>query len=334
MSAETTSVRWHRTWALPRLGRVARRLSSALLVLVVVSVAMFAFIHLAPGGPEQAMAGQFATPGQLAAIRHEYRLDDPLTVQYLHYASSVLRLDFGTSLMTHEPVMQSILRAAAVTVPLMLLAWALSIVLGIGLGIVSATRRDSLIDRLIVVLTSVGASMPLFATAVILTWIFGVQLAWLPTVGGGSGGMDSLVHLILPAATIVTLALASATRVTRVSVQHILAEDHFTFARARGLGPRYLLFGEILKNAAVQLVTEAGSLLAGLVGGQIVVEAVFGLHGIGTLLTDAIAARDIPLIQAITLVVAAFIVAINLITDGLVVLLDPRIRKGRGKAHG
>jgi len=313
---------------------IARRLVLSLLVLLVVSIAIFAFVHLAPGGPEQAIAGEFASPAQLAAVRAHYHLDDPLWTQYAGYLGDLVHGRFGTSLLSHEPVLVAVRGAAGVTVPLMLMSWIVSVLLGTALGILAAVKRGTAIDRAVVAATTVGASTPLFAMGVVITWLFGIRFPLFPVVGSGDGGLDRLTHLVLPACTIGCLMVASVTRVARVSSLQVLDEDHVVFARSRGLSRKYLLFQEILRNVSTQLVTEAGAMLVLLISGQIVVEAVFNLDGIGTLLTDAIANRDIPLIQGITLLIAAFIVLVNMITDGVVLMLDPRLRKLGVKGRG
>lgn len=317
-----------RTSLAPTVRLLLSRLIGGVFVVIVVSFAMFSFIHVAPGGPEQALAGQFASQRQLAEIRAAYHLDDPFLVQYGRYVTSLLQFDLGDSFSAREPVTTALWRAASISLPLMLASWAISVVVGTFLGVFTAMRRGSALDRAIGSSVVVGASMPLFATAVLLTWFFGIELGWLPIVGSGDGGMDTVRHLVLPAAAIVTVLLAAATKIARASVLEVLDEDHVVFARARGFSSGYVLRREVLRNAAVPLITEAGTLLVALAGGQVVLEAVFGLDGIGTLLIEAITARDVPLIQAVTLVLAVFIVLVNLFVDFVVLAMDPRIRKG------
>lgn len=307
---------------------VGTRVVAGLFVMLVVSFAMFSFIHLSPGGPEQALAGQFASERQRELIRVQYHLDDPFLTQYGNYLQSLVQLDLGRSFTTREATTVSLARAATVSVPLMVVSWSIAMVVGIALGTLIAIRRNSVLDRVIGSLTVVGASSPMFATAVLLTWLLGVKTGWLPTVGGGDGGMDSVRHLVLPVTTIVVVLLASTTKVSRAAVIDVLGDDHLAFARARGLSRSMVLRSEIMRNVATTLVTHAGTLLIALAGGQVVVESVFGLRGVGTLLTDAISTRDVPLIQAVTLVLAGFIVVVNLVTDLIVLALDPRLRKG------
>lgn len=313
---------------------VLRRLAPSVAVLVVVSFVVFAFIHAAPGGPEQSLAGPFASEAQRERIRESYGLDDPLLAQYGRFVTSVLTLDLGTSISTREPVTQPLARAAAVSVPLLLMAWTGSTLLGWALGLATARRPGGVLDRAVLATTVVGASSPVFAVGVALAWLFGVQLGWLPTVGSGDGGLDTLRHLVLPAATLVILALASVTKIARVRIGQVLVEDQVTFATARGLSTRQVLFGTVLRNAGVQLVTHSGALLVAMIGSLIVVEAVFALDGVGSLLVGSISTRDIPLIQAITLSTAIAIVAVNLLVDLACLAIDPRMRAAQAVGRG
>lgn len=312
---------------------VGARLLSSLAVLALVTVAVFLFVHAAPGGPEQSIGGQFASPEQRQAIREEYHLDDPLLVQYARFMGNVAQLDLGTSFSTREAVTASLGRAAGTTVPLVLGAWLLAVLAGTALGLVTAQRAGGRLDRAVLGGTTVLASSPVFVTGVVLVYVFGVRLGWLPTVGAGDGGLDTVRHLLLPAVTLALLALASIARMSRVRIGQVLREDHVTFARARGFSTRHVVTSSVLPNAGVQLVTQAGAVLISMIGAVIVVEEVFNLNGVGTLLVDAISARDIPVVQSVTLVLAVAIIVTNAAVDLACLALDPRIRQGeRGAA--
>ncbi|PRZ39684.1 peptide/nickel transport system permease protein/glutathione transport system permease protein [Antricoccus suffuscus] len=309
------------------LAFVAKRLLTAIMVLLVVTVLVFAFIHAAPGGPEQAIAGPDADPAQLAAIRATYGLDDPLPQQYLRFLGSLAHFDLGTSYSLHESVISAIWRAATVvTIPLLLISWFLSTTIGSLLGYFAARSRGGVLDRTIVGFAILGASSPIFATGMLISYIFGVKLGWFPFIG--VGGDESLRQLVLPGAAATVLLLASSTKLARVRFAQILDEDQVTFARARGLSPQYIAGKAILKNSAVHLVTWSGSLFVALLGGLVVVEQVFSLSGVGTLLINAISARDIPLIQGITLAIAIGVVLVNLAVDLICLAIDPRVRLG------
>lgn len=330
MSTPIVAPRARARGAAPRaLVILLRRLLGALLVLLIVTIIIFGFVHASPGSPEQAIGGREASPEQLAAIRAAYHLDDPLPLQYLNYLRSVLSLDLGQSYSLREPVVTVITRAAmSVTIPLLLISWTLAIVIGAILGYQSARSRGGALDRIIVAFTVLGASSPAFVTGMLLTYVFGIQLRWLPVLGGGNGGLDTIYHLILPALTITTVLLASTTKFTRVRMAQILEEDQLTFARARGLSRSYLIREIFIKNSAVHLITFSGALLVTLISGLVLVEQLFGLSGIGSLLITAINNRDIPLVQGITLLIAIAVVLVNLVVDVLNYAVDPRIRQG------
>ncbi len=314
-----------------RLARyVAGRLVAAVLVLLAVSLLVFLFVHMAPGGPEDAIAGTTATQEQRDQIRVEHGLDRPLAAQYLSYLGSLAQLDFGHSYLRRTPTVDSISDAAAVSVPLLLCAWALAMGLGMTLGVMAAFRAGSRFDRIVLGATTVGASAPAFAVGMLLAWLFGIQLGWLPVLGAGEPGIDRVRHLVLPVVTAAIIALASCTRFSRVRVGEILAEDQFTFATARGLGRGWIMRNAVLRNAGVQLVTLGGGIMISLVASLIVVEQVFNVRGVGSLMIESINSQDIPMVQAITLFVALFVVVVNLAADLLCFAIDPRLRAGLG----
>lgn len=305
------------------------RLLTSVVVLVIVTFVIFLFVHAAPGGPELALAGVDATPEQLTAIRAAYHLDDPLLLQYTRFVLGALSGDLGVSITMREPVVTVVARAAiSVTIPLIAMAWALAVIPGVMLGYISAQKRGTRFERVILMGTVLGATAPIFATGMFLSYVFGIQLGWLPFLGAGAGGMDTLRHLLLPAVTISVVLLASATRISRVRFIQVIDEDQYTFARARGLHPRYVWVRVVLKNAAVHLITWSGSLVIGLVAGLIIVEQIYALPGVGTMLMRAIGSRDIPVVQGITLLIAIWVVLVNLVVDLLCIWVDPRIRKG------
>jgi len=308
---------------------LARRLAAAVLVLLVVSVVVFLLIHLAPGGPEQAVGGEFATPQQLANIRASLGLDDPLAAQYWQFLSHAVTLDFGSSIATREPVVDAIRSGLGVTAPLVLVSFLLICLIGTALGTLAAYRAGGPLDRATVGLALVGASAPAFVTALILLTIFGVQLQWLPVFGDGDGFVERARHLVLPIATLTIAGTTAMLQITRTRVKEVLGEDHVTFARARGLSSRYVIERSVLRNAGIQIVTRSGTIVVGLVSWGLLVETTFGLDGVGSLLVKAINARDIPVIQGVTLLIAAFIVTVNVVVDLLYFALDPRVRMQR-----
>lgn len=323
----------------PRTGRasnrrltryVVGRLASAVLVLLVVSLLVFLFVHLAPGGPEGAIAGTTATQEQREQIRVEYGLDKPLASQYVSYLGSLAQLDFGQSYLRRTPTMDSLADAAAISIPLLLCSWLLAMCVGIALGVLTAAHSGSQLDRFVLGATTVGASAPAFAVGTLLAWLFGIELGWLPVLGAGESGLDRVEHLILPVLTASIIGVASVTRFTRVRVGEILAEDQLTFAVARGLGRGWILRHVVLRNAGVQLVTLGGGIMISLIAGLIIVEQVFNLRGVGSLMIESINDQDIPMVQTITLFIALFVVVVNLVADLVCLMLDPRLRVGTG----
>lgn len=313
----------------PVVRLVARRLVAAVFVLLLVSVLVFLLIHAAPGGPENALLGRDATDAQRQAVRERYQLNDPLPTQYASYLRSLLRLDLGDSFIFRESVTTVVWRAAwGVTIPLLAMTWIFAITAGLTLGYVAARRRGTVLDRVIVGGTVLGASTPVFVTGTFVAYIVGVRLGWLPFFGSGDGGWDTVRHLVLPAVTTTTVLLASTTKLSRVRFAEILDEDYITFARARGLSSRYVVGRVLVRNAAVHIVTWSGSLIVTLVGGLVIVERMFSLKGVGTQLIESINARDIPVLQGITLLIAILAVGVNLVVDLLCMAIDPRIRRG------
>lgn len=309
------------------LGRyILMRLAVAVGLLVVLTVVVFLFIHAAPGGPENAIGGDMATPQQLQAIRIKYHLNDPLWTQYFHYVDGLVHGDFGTSVVRETSVLSTIGTAAGITVPLMLMTWVASTVIGVALGVLTAIRAGGIVDRVVLALTTIGASAPAFAVGTLLAWLFGLKLGWFPVVGDGSGGIDTLRHLVLPAATGAVALFASITRFSRVRVAQILEEDQTTFARARGLSRVWMLRNVILRNAGVQILTVSSGQLVILMAWLVIIEQIFSLQGMGSLLIESVTNQDVTVVQGITLFAAIFVIVVNLLTDLACMLIDPRLR--------
>jgi ABC-type dipeptide/oligopeptide/nickel transport system permease component len=305
---------------------VLLRISAAIVVMLVVSFVVFLFVHAAPGGPEYAIAGKLATEEQLANIRQIYGFDRPLLDQYWTYLGQLLHGELGESVIQRRPVAALLGEAAQVTVPLLLFTWVIALVAGVAIGIVTAYRVGSRIDRFALGMTTLGASTPAFVVGTVFAWFFGVELGWFPALGIGDGGLDTIAHLVLPATTMAIAVLAITTRISRVRIGQILAEDQALFARARGLGRWWTLRNVVLRNAGVQLITLSGTIVVSLFTGLILVERVFNLPGIGSLMVEAIHDQDMPVIQGVTLCAALLVVVVNLVVDLLCMLVDPRLR--------
>ena len=308
---------------------VLRRVAALAAVLLLISMVVFSLLYLAPGSRSNcSSARREANPASVAAIRHEYHLDQPFLTRYWDWLTGAVHLDFGQSITTNEPVMSAIEPRLWLSAQLAGFAFAIAIVLGVALGISAATRHRSGLDRSVVGLSVVGVSAPAFATGVLLLYVFAVRLGWFPVFGQGSGFGGRISHLTLPAVALGLTAMGLILRLTRAGVISALEQDYVAFARARGVSPRRVLTAYVLRNSLVPIITGAGLILAYLLAGAVLVEVTFALPGIGSLLVDSINAKDIPVVQALAMLIALVVVLINLVVDLLYVAVDPRIRAG------
>jgi peptide/nickel transport system permease protein len=300
-------------------------------VLIGVSVIVFLVLHLAPGDPAEIMLGPQATQEDRLRLRAELGLDDPLLTQYVRWLGHVVEGDLGRSLFMRRPVLGEVLVRLRATLILTATALLLSSVGGVALGIVSATRPNSVLDRTSAVASLFGASMPVFWLGIVLMVIFSLSLGWLPASGmyapyGGGDLGDLLRHLVLPALTLAAASVTIVARLTRSAMLDVLGQDYIRTARAKGLVERRVVVRHALKNALVPIVTVIGVQAGYLLGGAVLTETVFAWPGVGTLMVQGILARDIPLVQGCVLVVALTFVLVNLTVDLLYAWLDPRIR--------
>jgi len=310
---------------------LVRRLLLLVPVLMGVSVIVFLVLHLAPGDPAEIMLGAQATQADRLRLRADLGLDDPLSVQYARWLGHVVRGDLGRSLWMRRPVLGEVLARYQATLILTATALLLSSVGGVALGILSATRPNSLLDRTSAVASLFGASMPVFWLGIVLMVIFSLTLGWLPASGmyapyGGGDLGDLLRHLVLPALTLAAASVTIVARLTRSAMLDVLGQDYTRTARAKGLVERRVVVRHALKNALVPIVTVIGVQAGYLLGGAVLTETVFAWPGVGTLMVQGILARDIPLVQGCVLVVALTFVLVNLFVDVLYAWLDPRIR--------
>jgi len=311
------------------LAEVLRRLMATIPVMVVVAVAVFALLHVTPGDPAVIIAGDYASPDDVARIRAKLGLDRPFLSQVGIWLSQIVRGDLGTSIFSGLPVATLIKQRAGATVSLTIFAMLISVGVGVPLGIVAAWKKGSWIDRLVMVLAVSGFSMPVFWLGFLLVYVFAISFAWLPVQGYqplASGLWPFLRHLILPALTLSVIYMALVARMTRASMLSVLSEDYIRTEFAKGLPPGRVLVRHALKNASLPVVTIIGIGFALLIGGAVVTESVFALPGLGRLTVDAIVRRDYPVIQGVLLLVSGVYVMINLVIDMLYVFLDPRIR--------
>ena len=310
---------------------LARRLLLLVPVLVGVSVVVFLVLHLSPGDPAEIMLGSQATQEDLARLRRELGLTEPLHVQYVHWVAHVARGDLGRSIWMKRPVLDEVLNRYKATLVLTASGLLLSTVGGIILGVASAVRPHSFLDRMSAVTSLFGASMPVFWLGIVLMVVFSLWLGWLPASGMwapyGEGGLrDLLAHLVLPAVTLAAASLTIIARLTRSTMLEILSQDYIHTARAKGLVEQRVVFRHGLKNALVPIVTVVGVQAGYLLGGAVLTETVFAWPGVGLLMVQGILARDFPLVQGCVLVIALTFVLINLAVDLLYAWLDPRIQ--------
>ena len=310
---------------------IARRLLLLVPVLVGVSIVIFMVLHLTPGDPAEVMLGSQATREDLERLRADLGLNEPLHVQYARWVAHVARGDLGRSLWMKRPVLNEVLGRLQATLVLTGAALVLSTAVGIVLGVASAARPNSVLDRLSAVASLFGASMPVFWLGIVLMVIFALRLGWLPASGmyapyGGGDLRDLLAHLALPAVTLAAASVTIIARLTRSTMLDILGQDYIRTARAKGLVERGVVLRHGLKNALVPIVTVVGVQAGYLLGGAVLTETVFAWPGVGTLMVQGILARDFPLVQGCVLVVALSFVLVNLAVDLLYAWLDPRIR--------
>jgi peptide/nickel transport system permease protein len=309
----------------------ARRLAALVGLLLLISFGVFALLYAAPGSVEQTLLGtRPSTPQVLEAIRQQYHLNDSFLMQYWIWLEHAVRLDFGTSIRTDESVRSAIANAMGLTVFLSVYAFIIAMVLGVGLGIVAAVWKRSVIDRSAVAISVIGVSAPAFATGIFLLYVFAVVLGWFPAYGQGSGFVGRLSHLALPAVALALTVMALILKFTRAAMITALDQDYVAFALARGVPYRRVLILYALRNALVPVITGAGLILGVLLTGAVLVEVTFALPGVGSLLVASVLTKDVPMVQGISLVVAVAIILANLLTDILYLFIDPRIRYGRG----
>jgi len=301
-------------------GYIIRRLLLAVPVLLGVSILVFAIIRFIPGDPARAIAGVHATPQYIEQVRKELLLDEGLHIQYYVYVSNLLRGDLGRSTFSRRPVITELRERFPNTVLLALTSMAIATVLGMGAGIVSASKRNSVFDNVSMVVSLVGVAAPVFWLGVMLQLLFSVRLGWLP-----SGGMGGIETFVLPAMTLGLATAALIARITRSSMLEVLRQDFITTARAKGLSERVVIFKHALKSAFIPVITVMGLQFGGLLGGAVLTETVFSWPGIGRLMVDSILTRDYPVVQGTVLLLAAMFVLINIVVDISYAYLDPRI---------
>ncbi len=311
-------------------GYVVARLGQAVVLLFIMSAVVFAVVHAAPGGPA-ILNNPDIDPRLAQEMARNLGLEDPLPVQYGRWLGNLLQGKLGRSYQHQLPVEQLILERLPATLLLTGTGLSLSLLLAIPIGVLSATRPYSLLDRLATIGAFIGVSIPVFWLGIILIILFSVELNWLPSAGMLTAGApfslgDLLAHLILPGLVVASFPLAQLVRYTRSALLEVIRQDYIRTARAKGLSEWQVLTRHALRNALIPVITVTGLLVPRLVGGAAITETVFAWPGMGRLAVDAAFTRDYPLVMGITLLMSAVVVATNLLTDLLYVYVDPRIR--------
>lgn len=299
---------------------IAQRLIAAGITLLGVSLVVFLLLHLLPGDPARIIAGLLASEEDVARLRTQLGLDQPLVVQYLNFLGNLLRGDLGRSARTMQPVLDEVLLRLPATMQLAVISTAMAGIIGIIAGVIAATRQYSIFDYLTSMGTLFGVSMPVYWLGLMLIVLFAVQWQLLPAAGN-----DKPTSWILPSLTLAAFSVALIARMTRSSMLEVLHQDYVRTAWAKGLPERGVIFRHALKNAFIPVLTVIGLQFGALLGGAVLTESVFAWPGIGRLMVDSIFARDYPVVQGVALIFATMFILLNLVVDILYAYLDPRI---------
>jgi ABC-type dipeptide/oligopeptide/nickel transport system permease component len=299
---------------------ILKRLFHSIFVLIGISVVVFIILHLT-GDPAALLMPMDATPEQVAQFRKEMGFTDPLIMQYWRFFKGTLHGDFGLSFRHSQPALDLVLERMPATIQLTFAALVIALIIAIPVGIVSAIRRNSILDHVGMTGALLGQSTPVFWLGVMLILIFSVTLQWFPS--SGRGGIQ---NLILPAVTLGMYSMARTARMMRSSMLEVLGQEYMKTAKAKGLTPRAVILKHALKNASIPVVTIVGMELGTLLGGAVITETIFAWPGVGRLAVQAIYNRDYPVVQAAVFILAAIFVLVNLAVDILYTYLDPRVK--------
>lgn len=316
-------------WASSFWGMLTLRLLGVLAIVAVLSVLIFGMMHLIPGDLVRNLLGlRPASPEVIAAIREQYRLDDPLWLQYVTWLGNALQGDLGTSIRYQVPVAEVIASRVPLTALLAVMAMIIAAVTAIPLGVIAARRQNTRVDQTLTGLTVIGLSAPAFVVSLVLLYVFAYYLPIFPVYGGGTDFASTLYHLVLPSIALAVGLSAILMRLTRAAMIEALSSDYVTFARSRGLSEMRVL-ALALRNSSIPIITAAGLVFTYVIGGTILVETAFALPGLGLMLQDAVLFKDIALVQALVLLVAIVIALITVAIDLTYAVIDPRVRRGR-----
>jgi peptide/nickel transport system permease protein len=312
---------------------IIRRLVMAIIVVIMVSLLVFFGMRILPGDPIEALVGSqdVFSEEQVIQLKHEFGLDKPLLVQYFVWMGGILHGDFGKSIVGRVPVADEIFKRLPITLHLGSLAFLIGMIVGIPAGIISAVRRGKHIDTIVVTLSNIGITIPVFLLGYLLIYLFSLHLEWLPVQGYISPWEDfwlNLRQIIMPVCCLSIFPIALLARQTRSSMLEVMRHDYIRTALAKGLKERVLIIRHALKNALIPVITIAGMGVTVIIGGTVVIETVFNIPGMGRLAVNSVLTQDYPYIQGIILIISVGVLLVNLFVDLLYGYLDPRIRYG------
>jgi peptide/nickel transport system permease protein len=306
-----------------------RRVLAVIPVMIIVATLAFVLIHLAPGDPASVIAGPYAAPDDVAKLRRQLGLDEPLPMQLMHWYGRLLTGNLGDSIFLRRPVTEAVLERIEPTLLLTIWGTLIAVLLGVPAGIVSARYHNSAVDQSLMGLALLGLSIPNFLLGLLMILVFGVWLGWLPVAGYvplDEGLWRNTRSLLMPSISLGLVQSALIARITRSSMLDVLREQYIVSGRAKGLDERTVVYKHALKNAIIPTLTVIGITFALLVGGAVVIETVFNIPGLGRLIISAVLRRDYPVIQGVVLLIAVSYTLINLLVDLAYLVIDPRIR--------
>ena len=306
-----------------------RRMLAVIPVMIIVATLAFVLIHLAPGDPASVIAGPYATPDDVAKLRRQLGLDEPLPMQLMHWYGRLLTGNLGDSIFLRRPVTEAVLERIEPTMLLTIWGTLIAVLLGVPAGIVSARYHNSAVDQSLMGLALLGLSIPNFLLGLLMILVFGVWLGWLPVAGYvplDEGLWRNARSLLMPSISLGLVQSALIARITRSSMLDVLREQYILASRAKGLAERAVVYKHALKNAIIPTLTVIGITFAILIGGAVVIETVFNIPGLGRLIISAVLRRDYPVIQGVVLIIALTYTMINLVVDLVYLTIDPRIR--------
>ena len=310
-------------------GYLLKRILLAIPTLLIMLTAIFVLVRLVPGDAASVILGDQANAASLAALRSKLGLDQPVAVQYLAFIGKVLTGDLGQSLSSGRTVIHEVLLVLPSTLELTLVAIAIGLVTGIPLGVAAALSQNGWLDTLSRIVSLVGLSFPAFVSGILMLIVFAIQLGWFPVLGGigsATGLADHLRALTLPALNLGIIMMAYVMRVTRAAMLGVLGEDYIRTARAKGVGPKQLVWRHAFRNSLIPIITVVGLYFGTLIGNSVLTEIIFNRPGLGKLIIGALNARDYTLLQGLMIIFALCVIAVNTLTDLAYALVDPRIK--------